>query len=323
MVEEEPIEFDVTTEQIESALEDFDTGEIYTQYDNLRTAVERVLKAAATEEFYEIKGDYTDRDLPDGTFGTAEVTELFEYARDSREGIRKKGLNQLIEKAGVIHRERDSFKDPDTRYFLTEEFQEAIEGSTGETIDTPEPEDREETEIELSYYDRTLSAGPGEHVELMCRGLDTLVPNLVENTEENAELLYHEIDEDDRLNSVSAGVVEVEIGEERLELREIIPDSIIFDKQEETLMIFEASLSRGVVDEERVANIVEAVEDQIEDIDLGITFFTLFSTEKEFGSRADDIADDTYVWIAAEPEFIRSLRKNDLSEISSLHRHTA
>ncbi|MEZ9174798.1 BsuBI/PstI family type II restriction endonuclease [Vibrio kanaloae] len=255
----------------------------------------------------------TTRDIMDFIRDEYEVA----YAANTRETIRRQTLHQL-EQAGLLERNRDdparATNSPKNNYSLNASIVQILsEGPTGDwqtLVDhfhTVVPKLTEQYEkkinkhkIPISLPDgKTIELSPGAHNQLHADIVHEFCPIFVgagckvlyigdtasSRGKEGGKLLHLDTE-----YLTSIGVPPMS--------HEKLPDVVVYDDKRQWLFLIEAVTSHGPVSPKRW----KELEDMLSECKVGRVYVTAFPDRKEFRKNAADIAWETEVWIADNPD---------------------
>jgi len=231
------------------------------------------------------------------------------YAENTRETIRRQTLHQF-EQAGIVERNSDDptrpTNSPNTVYNITSEalgaiqkyndplFEKALHGFIsikGRLIDKYDKR-KAKNQIQLVVPDgKTISFSPGEHNELQVKIIKQLLPRFCAN----AKLVY--------VGDTASKLLFIE--EKMLEYLNIpitkhdkLPDVVLYDSDKKRLFLIEAVTSHGPISPKRHVEL-EAI---LKDCKAVKIYISAFLSPKEFKRHFDNIAWETEVWIAENPD---------------------
>jgi adenine-specific DNA-methyltransferase len=239
-----------------------------------------------------------------------------DYKPNSRETIRRQTLHQF-EQARVVDRNRDDPARPtnskDNNYSLNQPILEILavypNGNWKEKV-----QDYKDTVTELTaQYERqlglhkipitlpngdTIKLSPGKHNQLhadivheFCSrfvgasGRLLYIGDTASSRNEGGKLMLLEVD-----YLKSLGVPPMS--------HDKLPDVVVYDESRKWLFLIEAVTSHGPVSPKRWIELEEAFKD----CTVGIVYVTAFPDRAEFRRNAADIAWETEVWIADNPD---------------------
>lgn len=230
------------------------------------------------------------------------------YAENSRETIRRQTLHQF-EQAGIVIRNRDDptlpTNSPKNNYTITPEALSVITAfgtssfnaelshftaNHGKLIEKYAGIKREcYLTVTLNGEILTLTAGP--HNELQIAILQDLHPRFFPR----AELLYLGDAANKMLRINEKLVAELHFP---ITQHDKLSDIVFYDRTKHVLFLIEAVTSHGPMSPKRIHELKELL------YDCGIKqiYITAFPTKKEFRKKFGDIAWETEVWIADEPD---------------------
>lgn len=238
-----------------------------------------------------------------------------DYKANSRETIRRQTLHQF-EQASLIERNRDNpdraTNSKDNNYSLNDELLEILKNypenhlekiklfnETLPSLKTLYAKKIEKAKINVNLLDGTkIKLSPGKHNQLHADVIHEFCPRFVSS---NATILYI----GDTASSRSEGGKFLHLNSEYLiELgippmsHEKLPDIVIYDIDRNWLFLIEAVTSHGPVSPKRWIELEEAFKDSV----VGKVYITAFPDQLEFRKNAADIAWETEVWIANNPD---------------------
>ena len=241
-----------------------------------------------------------------------------DYKSNSRETIRKQTLHQF-EQFLVITRNKDNparaTNSKDNNYSITDEVLGAIkyypsDGWKKEVAKfrkkIPKLIREHEAKHAAHTVDFTLPNGkkvslsPGAHNQLHAEIIAKFIPQFIGT--ENAEVLYlgdtgsSRKGEGGKLLHINVELFR-ELGLPALS-HDKLPDLVIWDNRKKWLFLIEAVTSHGPISKKRYLELTE----MFKGVEMGIVFVTAFPHVKEFRKNAADIAWETEVWIANEPD---------------------
>jgi len=231
------------------------------------------------------------------------------YAENTRETIRRQTLHQF-EQAGIIERNSDDLSrvtnSPNTVYNITKEalklvssyrsplFEKSLHEfitSKGRLIDKYDKR-KYKNQIKLKIdKNASIKFSPGEHNELQVKIIRELAPRFCSN----ARLVYvgdtaHKLLYEDRSLLTKLGIP--------ITKHDKLPDIVLFDKNKNHLFLIEAVTSHGPISPKRQVEL-EAILQNCEAIKIYISAFLNF---REFKRHIDNIAWETEVWVATNPD---------------------
>lgn len=239
-----------------------------------------------------------------------------DYKPNSRETIRRQTLHQF-EQARIVDRNRDNparaTNSKDNNYSLNAPILEILKeypnGDWKQIIEVYKEEleslqelyqrklDKEKIPVKLlSGQEITLS--PGEHNQLHADIVHEFCPRFIG---EGGIVLYI----GDTASSRNEGGKLMVLETEQLEAigvppmsHDKLPDVVVFDKKRGWLFLIEAVTSHGPVSPKRWNELEKALEG----CKVGRVYVTAFPDTAEFRRNAADIAWETEVWIAEQPD---------------------
>ncbi len=231
------------------------------------------------------------------------------YAENTRETIRRQTLHQF-EQAGVVERNSDQptrpTNSPNTVYNITDEALKLIKNygtasfeknvhefisKKGRLIERYDKRKRS-NQIEFSTPEGiSIKLSPGKHNELQMRIVKELIPRfcsgaqLVYVGDTAHKLLFHK---DSLLEKLGIPITK----------HDKLPDVVLFDSSKNHLFLIEAVTSHGPISPKRQVELEETLKD-CKAIKIYISAFLDF---REFKRHIDNIAWETEVWIACNPD---------------------
>lgn len=239
-----------------------------------------------------------------------------DYKPNSRETIRRQTLHQF-EQARVVDRNRDDPARPtnskDNNYSLNQpildilavypngNWEEKIQGYKSAVTELTAQYERqiERQKIPITLPNGcTIKLSPGKHNQLhadivheFCSrfvgagGRLLYIGDTASSRNEGGKLMFLEAD---YLESLGVPLMS----------HDKLPDVVVYDEDREWLFLIEAVTSHGPVSPKRWVEL----EDAFEDCKVGLVYVTAFPDLAEFRKNAADIAWETEVWIAGNPD---------------------
>lgn len=229
-----------------------------------------------------------------------------QYAENSRETFRKQVIHQFRD-AAIIEDNGKATNSPLYRYRLTEEFLKLIQ-----TYDSPEWEDslneflsEHESLIDIYSSKRELLKRPvminGEKFSFSLGPHNELQKQIIEEFgsrfAQGSECLY----------VGDTAKKDLLINHEKLEdlgfaisTHDKMPDVILYCEDKNWIYFIEAVTSTGPMDYKRIGEINQLTEN----VDAGKIFITAFLDFRTFKKFAADLAWDSEVWIADNPDHL-------------------
>lgn len=226
------------------------------------------------------------------------------YAENSRETFRKQAIHHF-RNAALIEDNGKATNSPHYRYRLTNEslslVQSYLDISWPETLRSfmedheslisryESKKQMQKMPVKINSIDYTFS--PGEHNELQKAILEEFAPRFAPNSEclyvgDTLEKdLYKDVE---ALNSLGFEIT----------LHDKMPDVVLYREDKNWLYFIEAFHSVGPMDSKRILEITEMTRN----VTAGKIFVTAFADFKSFKKNVSDIAWETEIWIAEEPE---------------------
>lgn len=267
---------------------------------------------------------------PDDNWGDAEAPLLptvtimgfirdfydMDYKPNSRETIRRQTLHQF-EQASIVERNRDnpnrSTNSKDNNYSLNQPIVDILkaypEGNWKKRVeqflvDSPSLRARYEKKVNKAKIPITLPDGseitlsPGAHNQLHADVIHEFCPRFIgeggrvlyigdtaSSRNEGGKLMHLESD-----YLLSLGVSPM--------AHDKLPDVVVYDEKRKWLFLIEAVDSHGPVSPKRWNELEEALKE----CNVGKVYVTAFPGQKEFRKDAANIAWETEVWIADNPD---------------------
>ena len=238
------------------------------------------------------------------------------YATNSRESIRKETLHQF-EQAGIIERNRDdstrATNSSKNNYSLNQnilnilyefpnkKWQLKVEDHLNNIPSLLEQYAKKINKAKIPVVlpgGKEITLSPGKHNQLhadiiheFCprfiggNGLVLYIGDTASSREEGGKFLHLE---DDYL---------LELGVPPMS-HDKLPDVVVYDAEKQWLFLIEAVTSRGPVSPKRWIEL----EDALRDCKVGRVYVTAFPDQKEFRKHAADIAWESEVWLADNPD---------------------
>ncbi len=231
------------------------------------------------------------------------------YAENSRETIRRQTLHQFVQ-AGILHHNPENPELPtnskDNHYRLTPEALDVIRAygskkwkkelksflkNTG-SLKEKYAGNRELKKIPLVLPDgKSVKFSPGKHNELQIAVILEFAPRFAPGS----ELLYIGDTANKDLFSDREKIEELGIP---LDEHSKLPDVILIDRKRNWLFLIEAVTSHGPVSPKRLFEL----EEFLGKCTAGKIFVTAFPDFKTFKRHTNEIAWETEVWVAENPE---------------------
>lgn len=239
-----------------------------------------------------------------------------DYKPNSRETIRRQTLHQF-EQARLVDRNRDYPNRPtnskDNNYSLNQPVLEILaEYPDGAWLDKVQDYKRAVPALTAQYErvldkhkipislpnGNTITLSPGKHNQLHADIVHEFCSRFIGSS---GRLLYI----GDTASSRNEGGKLMFLEKEYLEKlgvpplsHEKLPDVVVYDESRQWLFLIEAVTSHGPVSPKRWMELEEAFKD----CNVGIVYVTAFPDRAEFRKNAADIAWETEVWIADNPD---------------------
>lgn len=228
------------------------------------------------------------------------------YAENTRETIRKNVIHQFRD-AIIVEDNNKPTNSPNYRYRLTNEFLYLIKNYGSNKWDTflneflsdYEPlKDKYSSKKELSKKPVSIngikfSLSPGKHNELQKQIIEEFAPRFAQNSEclymgdtAKKDLLLNQ----EKLNEL--GFI--------ISTHDKLPDVILYCEDKDWIYFIEAVTSTGPMNYKRIREVNKLTEN----VNAGKIFITAFLDFKTFKKFATDLAWDTEVWIADNPNHL-------------------
>lgn len=231
------------------------------------------------------------------------------YAENTRETIRRQTLHQF-EQAGVVERNTDDpyrpTNSPNTVYCVSDEalavaktyrtgdWDAAVSSFISSKGSLVERYEKRKKKSELSLIigsGRKLKFSPGKHNELQIKIIEELKPRFAPSS----EVIY--------VGDTARKSLEVDKGAlEKLNIpfsdHDKLPDVVLYDKTKNHVLLIEAVTSHGPISPKRQIELQKTLKD----CKAVKIFISAFPNFKEFKRHIDNIAWETEVWIATNPD---------------------
>lgn len=233
------------------------------------------------------------------------------YAENTRESLRKNALH-YFEPARIVDRNQDepgrATNSGKTNYVLTNEALKVLQAFGSPTFETEAAQFRQiQANLQATYEaarnvhrvplvlpgGRSLSLSPGEHNRLQVAVVNEFAPRFAPS----AELLYLGdstekllVFEDERLQELGITLTE----------HDKLPDVILYSAARSWLYLVEAFTSRGPVDTRRR----QQLEQMLQAVNQRRIYVTAFLDFKTFRQQVANIAWETEVWVADNPDHL-------------------
>lgn len=238
------------------------------------------------------------------------------YATNSRESIRKETLHQF-EQAGLIERNRDDSKratnSSKNNYSLNQSILDILYKFPNETWQLKVEKHLDNVPSLLEQYSKKINKAkipvvlpggkeitlsPGKHNQLHADIIHEFCPRFIGK---NGLVLYI----GDTASSREEGGKFLHLEDAYLLKLGIppmshdkLPDIVVYDTDKKWLFLIEAVTSRGPVSPKRWLELEYALKD----CQVGRVYVTAFPDQKEFRKHAADIAWESEVWLADNPD---------------------
>jgi hypothetical protein len=232
------------------------------------------------------------------------------YAENTRETIRRQAIHQFVQ-GGVLQRNPDdpglSTNSPRTHYALTDEALAVLRsyGSPGFDLASASFLANVGGGLAARYAARRTASrvkvtlprsadiflSPGAHNKLQAQVIEEFLPRFAPD----ASILYLG-DTDHKSLCMDEGAL-LKLGISLTE-HDKLPDIVAYDETRRWVFLIEAVTSHGPVSAKRHMELEEALQS----CDAGRVYVSAFLGFQEFKREASQIAWDTEVWIAEEPD---------------------
>lgn len=239
-----------------------------------------------------------------------------DYKPNSRETIRRQSLHQF-EQARIVDRNRDNperaTNSKDNNYSLNQPILDILpaypdgdwkakiktyKGSV-ESLTEQYTRTRNLAKIPITLLDGSIiTLSPGKHNQLHADIIHEFCPRFIGG---KGRLLYigdtaSSRDEGGKLMILDKDYLK-SIGVPPM-AHDKLPDVVVYDEDKKWLFLIEAVTSHGPVSPKRWVEL----NDAFKDCEVGIVYVTAFPDRAEFRKNAADIAWETEVWIADNPD---------------------
>lgn len=232
------------------------------------------------------------------------------YAENTRETIRKDGIHHYVN-AALVERYAPKTNSPKFSYRLTEEFLAVLQniGGSKNTLKSfkekhqslidiyASKKEMEKIPVRINNEDFSFSAG--EHNQLQ----KAIIEEFASRFAHNSECLYvgdttqkDLVKNTDRLKELGFSIT----------LHDKMPDVVLYRPDKDWLYFIEAFTTRGPMDSKRILEISEMTKD----VKAGKIFVTAFLDFKTYKKFSNQLAWETEVWIAENPEHMIHLNGN-------------
>lgn len=230
------------------------------------------------------------------------------YKPNTRETLRKDALHTLLN-FGVVEVNKDepsrATNSPKYCYSLTDEFLQLIITynkknwkstlknylRNRDSLADKYLKQREESRIKFSINETSLSFSPGDHNVLQKEILNKFIPIFAQG----AEVLYVGDTENKSLYKKELKLKKLGID---MENSPKLPDIILYLEKKNWIFFIEAVTSVGPINDKRIIELGEISKES----SSGIVYVTAFLNILTFKKFASEIAWETEVWIAENPE---------------------
>ncbi|RLI97240.1 MAG: restriction endonuclease [Candidatus Aenigmatarchaeota archaeon] len=231
------------------------------------------------------------------------------YAENTRETIRRQTIHQL-EQAGLLMRNSDDpqrpTNSPNTVYSISNEalnavkaygsqaWEESLHGFISAKGRLVERYDRKKKKNQLTLKiaeKQAIYFSPGKHNELQIAIIEKFKPRFSPNSDliyvgDTARKLLHE-------NKKAFETLNIPITQ-----HDKLPDVVLYDKGNNHLLLVEAVTSHGPISPKRHVEL----EGTLSKCKAQKIYISAFLDIKEFKRHIDNIAWDTEVWVATNPD---------------------
>lgn len=231
------------------------------------------------------------------------------YAENTRETIRRQTLHQF-EQAGIVERNTDEpqrpTNSPNTVYSISNEalkaikaygtknWDEALHGfisAKGRLVERYDSK-KKKHQLTLKIAEKgAIYFSPGKHNELQIAIIEKFKPRFSPNANliyvgDTARKLLHE--DKEVLNGLNIPITQ----------HDKLPDVVLYDEAKKHILLIEAVTSHGPISPKRHIEL----EETLSKCKAQKIYISAFPDIKEFKRHIDDIAWDTEVWIATNPD---------------------
>lgn len=236
------------------------------------------------------------------------VNYEFEYKENSRESIRRQTIHQF-EHAGIIERNKDNPSRPtnsgQTAYsittealkvfkkFNTDKWEDSLSNfkSKKSTLVEKYSSKRSIKKVPIIISGETLRFSAGEHNLLQKQIIEEFAPRFAKNS----KVLYVG---DTAQKDVFIKSDELERLGIPLTQHDKLPDIILYIEEKNWIFLIEAVTSHGPVSKKRYYELEKILKKS----PCGKVYVSAFLNYKVFKKYIDEIAWETEIWIASEPE---------------------
>ncbi len=232
------------------------------------------------------------------------------YAPNTRETFRKNVLHQLVQAKIVDYNPEQpelAVNSPKAHYAISSEVLPVINsygtrkwrkqlllftGNAGKLKEVYNKK-REDVHITVELDGIIKNLSPGKHNEIQVKTLEEFVPRFIQNV----ELLYLGDTADKSFYKKIERLGELGIF---IDQHSKIPDIIVADNVRKWIYLIEVVTSHGPISPKRLIEL----EESFKDCPFGKIFVTVFASRLEFKKFIAEIAWETEVWIAEEPDHL-------------------
>jgi len=229
------------------------------------------------------------------------------YAPNTRETFRRQVLHQFVQAAVARYNPDEPnlpVNSPKAHYRLSEEALEVVKAygtqqwdeKLGHFIENVGKlkekyiKERELQRIPLIIDGKEFLLSPGEHNEIQAKVVNEFAARFIPG----GKLLYIGDTEDKDLYVDNEGLKSLNL---LITEHSKLPDIIICDREKEWLFLIEVVTSHGPISPKRMVELEEFTND----CNYGKVYVTAFPDAKEFRQHVGDIAWETEVWLADNP----------------------
>ena len=229
------------------------------------------------------------------------------YAENTRETIRKDGIHHYVN-AALVERYAPKTNSPKFSYRLTEEFLAVLQNIGGSKNTLKSFKEKHQSLIDIYASKKEMEKIPvrinnevsaGEHNQLQ----KAIIEEFASRFAHNSECLYvgdttqkDLVKNTDRLKELGFSIT----------LHDKMPDVVLYRPDKDWLYFIEAFTTRGPMDSKRILEISEMTKD----VKAGKIFVTAFLDFKTYKKFSNQLAWETEVWIAENPEHMIHLNGN-------------
>lgn len=227
-----------------------------------------------------------------------------DYKENTRESIRKDALHHF-RNAALIEDNGKATNSPAYRYRITNEFLEVaknIEENTTyletflnchETLISQYASKKQVRRMPVKINDKNFTFSPGKHNQLQKAIIEEFAPRFAPNSEclyvgdSDVRDMYKEVEQLEKLGF-------------EITLHDKMPDVVLYRADKDWIYFIESVTSVGPMNSKRIKEIT----DMTRNVTAGKIFVTAFLNRATFKKFCDDLAWETEVWIADNPDHL-------------------